>query len=199
MVAVDGRGRIVDGDKLLALFVHVMRKGDIVAPVDASMILDDIITGKVIRTRVGDVYVAEALKKAGAKFGGEPSGTFIFPQSTFCPDGVLAAAMLISMVGDGDLATMVDALPSYPVVRRSFKFEPEKRKDIAGRLRAEMRSVDCEELSELDGYRARFPDGWFLVRLSGTEPKLRLSVEARSQKELDRLIAIAEKLVKKCL
>jgi phosphoglucosamine mutase len=199
MVAVDSRGRLVDGDKLLALFAHVIRKGDIVAPVDASMVLDDMITGEVIRTRVGDVYVAEALKRSGAKFGGEPSGTFIFPQHTYCPDGILAAAMLISMVGDGDLAMMVDALPSYPVKRNSFSFIPEKRKMIATKLTEEMRAVDCEELTELDGYRARFEDGWFLVRLSGTEPKLRLSAEARSQKELDRLCAMAEKVVKRCL
>ncbi len=199
MVAVDRKGRLVDGDKLLALFAHIIRKGDIVAPVDASMVLDDMITGEVIRTRVGDVYVAEALKKRGAKFGGEPSGTFIFPQYTFCPDGILAAAMLISTVGDGDLATMIDSLPSYPVARRSFAFDREHRKDIAARLGKEMRTVECEELTELDGYRARFRDGWFLVRLSGTEPKLRLSAEGRTEKELNRLMSIAEKVVKKCL
>jgi phosphoglucosamine mutase len=190
---------LVDGDKLLALFAHVVKKGDIVAPIDASMVLDEMITGEVIRTRVGDVYVAEALKKRGAKFGGEPSGTFIFPKYTFCPDGILAAAMLISMVGDGDLATMVDALPSYPVARRSFAFDREKRKGIAGRLQTEMRAVDCEELTELDGYRARFKEGWFLIRLSGTEPKIRMSAEARTEKELNRLKTIAEKVVKRCL
>ncbi|MDD1770134.1 MAG: phosphoglucosamine mutase [Methanomassiliicoccales archaeon] len=199
MVAVDSRGRLVNGDKLLALFAHVMKKGDIVAPVDASMILDDMVTGEVIRTRVGDVYVAEALKKRGAKFGGEPSGTFIFPQYTYCPDGILAAAMLISLVGDGDLATIVDSLPSYPVTRRSHSFAPERRKETGARLQREMRAVDCEELNELDGFRARFKDGWFLIRLSGTEPKLRLSAEARTEKELDRLVAMAEKVVKRCL
>lgn len=199
MVAVDGRGRLVNGDKLLALFAHVMRKGDIVAPVDASMILDDMITGDVIRTRVGDVYVAEALKRRGAKFGGEPSGTFIFPQHTYCPDGILAAAMLISLVGDGDLATMVDSLPSYPVARRSFSFQAERRKEVSGKLQEEMGAADCEELTEIDGFRAGFKDGWFLIRLSGTEPKVRLSAEARTEKELDRLVAMAEKVVKKCL
>ena len=199
MVAVDRKGRLVDGDKLLALFAHVVKKGDIVAPVDASMVLDEMITGNVIRTRVGDVYVAEALKKRGAKFGGEPSGTFIFPQYTYCPDGILAAAMLISMVGDGDLATMTDALPSYPVARKSYPFEGQRRKEVASRLRTEMSAVDCEELTEMDGYRADFKDGWFLVRLSGTEPKLRLSAEGRTEKELNRLVTIAEKVVKKCL
>jgi phosphoglucosamine mutase len=107
--------------------------------------------------------------------------------------------MLISMVGDGDLATMVDALPSYPVARRSFAFDREKRKGIAGRLQTEMQAVDCEELTELDGYRARFKDGWFLIRLSGTEPKIRMSAEARTEKELNRLKTIAEKVVKRCL
>ncbi|HKW43913.1 MAG TPA: phosphoglucosamine mutase, partial [Thermoplasmata archaeon] len=80
MVAVDGRGHFVGGDALLALFARKEVRQGLVVPVDASMVLDDMLPGVHIwRTRVGDVYVAAELKRRAADFGGEPSGTWIFP------------------------------------------------------------------------------------------------------------------------
>jgi len=71
MVAVDEKGNYAGGDKLLPLFAKVHGKKGIAVPVDASMVLDDVLPGvKVWRTRVGDVYVAQAVKKHGADFGG---------------------------------------------------------------------------------------------------------------------------------
>lgn len=199
MVAVDERGKLVDGDKLLALFASKLDLDSIVVPVDASMALDDVVKGKVHRTKVGDVFVAEAIKKYGSGFGGEPSGTFIFPQQTFCPDGILAAATLINMVGERSLAEMVDALPSYPVYRRSHAFDSERRGEVSRRLADVMRTIDCDELSTVDGYRAAFKEGWFLIRLSGTEPKLRMSAEARTKEELENMKTIAEEVLGRVL
>jgi len=195
MVAVDENGRYIDGDRLLALFVVALKAKNVVAPVDASMILDDLVEGKVHRTRVGDVYVAEALKSTGADFGGEPSGTFIFPDQTLCPDGVYAAALLSSMVKERPLSEMVDAIPKYPVWRMSRSFDNQKRGEVRKRLEQAMKTVDCERLITVDGYRAEFKEGWFLVRLSGTEPKIRVTAEARSQESLDLLDNLAEKAV----
>ena len=199
MVAFDEKGRFIDGDRLLALFTVFLEAKDIVAPVDASMVLDDLVKGRVIRTRVGDVYVAEALKSNGAGFGGEPSGTFIFPEETYCPDGVYAAALLASMIMGRKLSEMVEGVPKYPVSRSSYAFDPKSRKSLEARLEAAMRSLRCEELITVDGYRAQFEEGWFLVRLSGTEPKVRLTVEARKDKDLKSLASKAEKIVKGCL
>jgi phosphoglucosamine mutase len=199
MVAFDEKGRFIDGDRLLALFTVFLGAKDVVAPVDASMVLDDLVEGKVIRTRVGDVYVAEALKSFGADFGGEPSGTFIFPEETYCPDGVFAAALLTSMIQGGKLSKMVDDIPKYPVSRSSYPFDPKSRKGVEKRLEGVMRSLGCDELITVDGYRAQFEGGWFLIRLSGTEPKLRLTVEARKDKDLKGLVSKADKVVRECL
>jgi phosphoglucosamine mutase len=199
MVAVDENGRFIDGDRLMALFTVALQARNIVAPVDASMVLDDLVEGKVYRTRVGDVYVAEALKVTGADFGGEPSGTFIFPDQTLCPDGVYAAALLSSMVNERPLSEMIDAIPKYPVSRQSLAFKNEQRKAVQQRLEQAMRGIDCERLITVDGYRAEFKEGWFLVRLSGTEPKIRVTAEARSQESLDLLDNIAEQVIRSCL
>jgi phosphoglucosamine mutase len=199
MVAIDENGRFIDGDRLIALFAVALHARNVVAPVDASMILDELVEGKVHRTRIGDVYVAEALKVTGADFGGEPSGTFIFPDQTLCPDGVYAAALLSSMVKERPLSEIIDAIPKYPVSRTSLAFKNEQRKIVQERLEQVMREVDCEHLITVDGYRAEFKEGWFLVRLSGTEPKIRVTVEARSQKSLELLDNLAEQVVGSCL
>jgi phosphoglucosamine mutase len=199
MVAVDEKGRFVDGDKLLALFATEIRPDGLVVPIDASMVLDDIAGGKIARTRVGDVYIAEELKRSGYGFGGEPSGTFIFPKETFCPDGVYAAALLARMVSDRKLSEMIDALPSYPTARRSYAFLVERRSAVAAALDGGMRKVRSNRLIKVDGYRAEFAEGWFLLRLSGTEPKLRLSAEAHTQEDLERLLTRAETVAKRCL
>jgi phosphoglucosamine mutase len=198
MVAVDDRGRFIDGDRLIALFASSLKVKGVVAPMDASMVLDDLV-GKVIRCKVGDVYVSEALKSSGLEFGGEPSGTYIFPSETLCPDGVYAGALLARMASEQSLADMIDALPSYPVKRGSHKFEARHRQEINEKLAAAAVSLDCDKLLTLDGYRAEFPDGWLLVRLSGTEPKLRYTVEARSEEELNRLVQLTEDMIKRCL
>jgi phosphoglucosamine mutase len=198
MVAVDDKGRFIDGDRLIALFATYMKAKGVVAPMDASMVLDDLV-GKVVRCKVGDVYVAEALKSSGLEFGGEPSGTYIFPNETFCPDGVYAGALLAKIASEEKLSAMVDALPSYPARRESHKFEARKRQDVEARLKQEAEGLDCEKLLTLDGYRAEYPDGWFLIRLSGTEPKLRITVEARDEKELERLKEISAQVVGRCL
>ncbi|QLH74701.1 MAG: phosphoglucosamine mutase [Methanomassiliicoccales archaeon] len=199
MVAVDENGRFIDGDKLLALFASLTEAGGIVAPIDASMVLDDIVDGNVVRTKVGDVYVAEALKKFDFPFGGEPSGTFIFPRESFCPDGVYAAALLAKFVSERRLSQMIDALPSYPTARESFLFQATERDILRGKIAAEMNMVKCNKLITVDGFRAEFDDGWFLVRLSGTEPKIRITAEARTKDEVDRLMNMARSLVKRCL
>src|SRR2546425_59642 len=179
MVAVDREGRFVGGDALLALFARQEVRRGLVVPVDASMVLEDLLpSAKVWRTRVGDVYVAAELKRRRAEFGGEPSGTWIFPKSTFCPDGVYAAARLVAMVALRPLDVMVAEVPRYPVIRGSIPFDPSRRAAIEPRLDAALRSIGAE-VTTVDGWRLQFDDGWSLVRFSGTEPKIRVMTESR--------------------
>jgi phosphoglucosamine mutase len=198
VVAVDDRGRYLGGDVLLALFTQRLRPRALVAPIDSSMVLEEMV-GKVIKTRVGDVYVSEALRKEGLPFGGEPSGTFIFSDETLCPDGVYAAALLARIASESSIAEAVDSLPSYPMDRASFRFEGRRREEVMAKLADEMEGVDCDRLIDVDGYRAEYDDGWFLIRLSGTEPKIRVTAEARSEIALNGLMRAADSVVTRCL
>ncbi|MEK6987847.1 MAG: phosphoglucosamine mutase [Candidatus Thermoplasmatota archaeon] len=179
MVAVDRDGTFVGGDALLALFAKREVRRGLVVPVDASMVVEDLLPkAKVWRTRVGDVYVASELKRRGADFGGEPSGTWIFPKVSYCPDGVYAAARLVSMVAERPLASMRKEIPDYPMIRGAFAYEKSKRAAIEARVDAALRGLGAD-VSTVDGWRLQYEDGWALVRFSGTEPKIRVLAESR--------------------
>ncbi len=201
MTAVDEKGRYIGGDKLLTIFALNEVKNSLVVPVDASMVINDLLpSAKVYRTRVGDVFVGEELKGRDAEFGAEPSGTWIFPRHFLCPDGVYAAAVLAQMVSERTLSSMADEIPEYPQKVEGIMFDPARRGEIEEALGEALRSVECEELTTIDGWGMQFEDGWGLVRLSGTEPKVRIKVEARrpeTVKEIYRTIhSITEEVLR---
>lgn len=182
MVAIDRNGRFVSGDVLLSLFARREVRRGLVVPVDASMVLSDLLPNATIwRTRVGDVYVAAELKRRGADFGGEPSGTWIFPKATLCPDGIYAAAKLVSIVAERPLDLLVKEIPRYPVLRGSIPYRASDRAAIESRLDAALRNLGAD-VSTLDGWRLQFDDGWALARFSGTEPKIRILAESRDER-----------------
>jgi phosphoglucosamine mutase len=194
VVAVDEKGAYVGGDRLLPLLATKFVKKAVVVPVDASMAVDDALPGaKIWRTRVGDVYVAQEVQRRKADFGGEPSGTFIFPTWGLFPDGIYGAALIASLVAKEKLSEQVARLPSYPSMRTSFQFESSRRADVSRMLEQTMSSIEGE-LTKVDGWRVGLEDGWCLVRISGTEPKVRLQVEARTE---SRTKEIYESLVSK--
>ncbi len=180
MVALDEEGRMVKPEKLLILFARAIGARRVVAPVDSSMILEDVL-GKdaVIRSRVGDVYVAETLAQEGADLAGETSSTWIFPDFALCPDGPYAAARLCVMLQDGPLGEQLEGLPDYPLRRGTVAYDPADR-DLTP-LQEAMEAVDASEVNRLDGWRFSFDDAWAIVRASGTEPVIRLTVEARDE------------------
>jgi len=198
MMAVTGEGEFVPGDVLLALFAReAAGAGDRVAvPVDTSLLVADTLAAvgaEVVLTRVGDVYVAERTTEAGVVFGGEPSGAWIFPDDTLCPDGPLAAAKLVELVAEaGPLAEQVDSIERYPTRRTAFEVDDKAAvmDRISTAVQAEYDSVDT-----LDGVRVDLGDAWFLLRASGTESILRVTAEAREPERADTVFETAYELV----
>lgn len=199
MVAVDDKGVFFGGDQLLALFARRYARKKAVVTVDASMAIDDYIDAKVSRVRVGDVFVSEEVKRIRAEFGGEPSGTWIFSDQTFGPDGILAAARLVEIVGKKKLSELRKKIPRYPILRDAAKYDPKNRVKVLKAIKREMRSMECEELLTLDGFRLQFEDGWALVRPSGTEPKIRFLSEARTEARAREIMNTISKAVRRCV
>ena len=197
MQAVAGDGTWVGGDRLLALFARdAVGSGDrVAAPVDTSLAVDDALDdvgASVTRTKVGDVYVAERASEPDVVFGGEPSGAWIWPEETLCPDGPLAAAKLVELAAERPLADRASEVPSYPIRRDSL--ETDEKGAVMDRVRERV-TDEFEAVSTLDGLRVDLDDGWFLVRASGTQPLIRLTAEAREAERASALYERARDLV----
>ena len=200
MLAIDERGRFVSGDALLALFAReAAEAGNRVAvPINTSLLVADTLNdvgAGVTYTPVGDAYIAARTEATDVVFGGEPSGAWIWPATTRCPDGPLAACRLVELVTKrGSLGALVDDLPTYPIRRKSKQTDAktalvEHVEDLA--------STAFDDVSTLDGIRVETKTGWFLVRASGTEPLVRITAEARAEADVDALFETAHDLVER--
>jgi phosphoglucosamine mutase len=199
MVATDENGRVLDGDVLFCLFARWLGARSVVCPVDMSSAAELNLPGvAVTRTRVGDVYVAATLASEGADFGGEASGTWIFPEWSLAPDGPYAAAFLCKLVAEhGSLAKAVDEIKRLVIRRGKFECK-DNLKDVAMNLiSAELEKNGPLHVSRLDGIMVETDGGRMLVRPSGTEPVLRLLAEAKNSNELERLWDLLETAVRK--
>ncbi len=200
MVAIDDKGQFLGGDQLLGVFAERFCKRSAVVTVDASMAVEDLLEGKTVtRTRVGDVYVSEEVKRGKADFGGEPSGTWIFPDQSMGPDGILAAARLCELAAEEHLSESRKRVPVYPIMRGAASFKLEQKDKVMRCLEQEMSKVKHVQLLRLDGYRLEFEDGWALVRPSGTEPKVRFLAEARERHRAKEIMEFVENAVKRCV
>ncbi|WP_255194527.1 phosphoglucosamine mutase [Natronobeatus ordinarius] len=198
MVAVDETGTFVPKDVLLALFAReAAGDGDrVAAPVDTSLAVDDALAAvgaSLTRTRVGDVYVAERATREDVVFGGEPSGAWIWPDETLCPDGPLAACKLVELVADrGPLSSLVATVETYPIRRTSIELED--KAGVMNRVREDV-GERYDDVDTLDGVRVDAGDGWFLLRASGTQPLVRVTAEARDEARAAALFEEARELV----
>lgn len=198
MVAVAEDGTFVPGDALLALFGReAVSPGDRVAvPIDTSLLVSDIVGsvgGEVVYTPVGDVHIAARATEPDVVFGGEPSGAWIWPDETLCPDGHYAACKLATLVAhEGSLSGLLKGFDGYSTKRENVRLEnPDHVMDgVIGRVLTEY-----DDVTPTDGVRVDTDDGWFLVRASGTEPLIRLTAEARDGERATELLDEARSLV----
>ncbi len=197
MMAVDRSGSYIAGDEMLALFGVNEAKNIAVYPVDVSHMVDDVLTCAIHRTRVGDVYVAEEVKRAGADFGGESSGSWIFPRISYTPDGIYAAALIVSIASQQSISDVIAQFPKYHILRGSVAYSGEN--DRIAAINQDLRSLDYIEITTIDGVRLDFEDGWILVRRSGTEPKIRITAEAKDAAMTKRLYEKASAIVQRHL
>src|SRR5712664_1793553 len=186
LIVADEKGRVVDGDAVMAvcgldlLRRRALPKKTVVATVMSNLGLDQCIGkagGRVVRTRVGDRYVVEEMRKNGYSFGGEQSGHLIFLEHATTGDGTVAALALLSvMVQSGKpISELAKAMDVYPQAQLNLAV---REKPELGSLPGVMRAVRDVE-------KKLGKEGRVLVRYSGTEPKVRVLVEGPEKKLIE--------------
>ncbi|MBC7130991.1 phosphoglucosamine mutase [Candidatus Bathyarchaeota archaeon] len=205
---IDNKGRFVSFDRALAAYaayiVEEKGGGAVVTNVEASMSVERLVEprgGSVIRTRVGDVYVAEAIKAHNAVFGGEPCGAWIHPEYHLCPDGILSSLLLLKVLEEKEesLSEFIAKVPTYPVLRENIPCPNNLKHRTVEKAVQHLKEAfpDYKEVTRVDGVRLTLNNGWMLVRASGTEPLIRLTVEGQSDEAAKNIMAKAKSAVEK--
>jgi phosphomannomutase/phosphoglucomutase len=193
-VFLDEKGVFIEENQefaLIADWVCREKKGTVVTPVSTSLVVETLVrrnSCEIHYTPVGSIYVARTMRMLESDgvpviLGGEGNGGLIYPSHQFCRDGGLTAAMMVAILAGEShpLSALVDKLPQFHLIKEKFSADnPEQL------LRAIETSFAEETLDRTDGIRINRPDAWALVRPSGTEPLIRVTVESSERNTAER-------------
>jgi phosphomannomutase len=185
LALVSAAGKAIGEEYTLALavdYVLSQTSGPVAVNLSTSQMNDEVAKKygqKCHRTPVGEVNVALALKKYRGVIGGEGNGGVILPQLHPGRDALVGAALVLSHLAESGktLAQAVDALPRFSFIKTKGTLTP--KADIKGKLGKIEKLHPKGRKDKRDGLWLGFPEGWFQVRLSNTEPIWRLAVEGR--------------------
>jgi phosphoglucosamine mutase len=187
MLAVDERGNAIDGDQIVVMLALHLGVDTVAVTVMSNLGLHRVLGEhgiRVITTPVGDRYVLEALREAGAILGGEQSGHIIYLKDHVTGDGLASALLLCSALGGRPLSEAAAQMPSFPQVKENLA--------LPGRTLPESLVEAVSRLNESLNGNARV-----LVRRSGTEPVVRLLAEAPTEAEAEKLCGRIASLVRR--
>ncbi|ATB40217.1 phosphoglucosamine mutase [Cystobacter fuscus] len=178
LIVVDEKGQVVDGDAIMAICTgelvtrKELKKKTLVATVMSNVGLERAVANygvKVVRTKVGDRYVVEEMRKNGYNLGGEQSGHLIFSDHTTTGDGTLAALQLLAVMCRQQKPVSELASIFQPVPQTLLNVVVKNKREL-GELPSVMRAIQDVE-------KKLGKEGRVLVRFSGTEPKARVLIE----------------------
>jgi phosphoglucosamine mutase len=190
VMAIDAQGRVVDGDYILYFWgKHLQEQGRLPDNTVVSTVMANLgferawekLGGTLIRTKVGDQYVHAEMISRGAKLGGEQSGHILCHHYSLTGDGILTALHLAALVQSlgGSLAALVDqSFQTYPQRLQNVQVVDRDRRLNWQDCAAVQQAIEAAE-------QAMGSEGRVLVRPSGTEPVIRVMVEALHQELVD--------------
>jgi phosphomannomutase/phosphoglucomutase len=207
-VFIDEKGNLIPGDLTLLLFAKdILQKqkgGKVVYELTCSMAIKEYVEqlgGIPIVERVGHTFIMDKMIKENAVLGGEKSSHFYFADVYGMDDGTFASMKLAEILSKTDkkLSELVSALPQYPsVYEKNFECPDSKKFKVIEKVRIQFKAQGLETL-DIDGVKLIEEDGWVILRASNTEPVVRISAEAHTEKKLTELYNLAVKELKKAL
>ncbi|MCX8188492.1 MAG: phosphomannomutase/phosphoglucomutase [Nitrososphaeria archaeon] len=193
-VFIDNHGRVIEGDKMLALLIrHFIHKADekVVYEVSCSKLLDDIVKEKgiiPIISKVGHSFILEKMIIENAIFGGEIASHLYFRDVYGADDAIYATLKVAEMLSASheSLAEMVNNLPKYQTTRIVFSVPDEIKFFVIAKLNTKVIEKGFTPIT-LDGVRVNLDNGWFIVRASNTLPQIKATIEAKDSNSLSKL------------
>lgn len=186
LIMVDETGAVADGDQILYVLAKAKHeagtlKGPVVGTVMSNLGLEQALTAEGIafkRAKVGDRYVLSMLQETGGNLGGETSGHILDLEKAMTGDATINALSVLAVMRQTGkkLSELVSGMQKYPQVMLNVKVKQKFDTDASGPLQKKVQEVEAA----LNG------TGRVVLRASGTEPVIRVMVEARSQEDAER-------------
>jgi phosphomannomutase len=199
LAIVDETGRAIGEDYTLAFAVRAVRpsaRRPVVCNLSTSLVVEDAARdygAQVVRAPVGEAHVARKIIELKAVIGGEGNGGVIYPALHVGRDAPVAAALVLSLLarerGGATVSELIARAPRYTIVKAKLERGTRNVERLVANVYPALRSRFPEATADTqDGLRLSWPDRWLHVRLSGTEPIIRLIAEAPSRADAERLI-----------
>ena len=194
IIMCDEKGKIIDGDQIIAMLARRWKfkkilKGGVIGTLMSNYGLEKFLNNEKIRffrSKVGDRYVKEKMKKLDFNLGGEQSGHIILGKFATTGDGLLVALEVLFSLRKGKKASkLLNVFKPLPQILENIVV---KDKDIIGKLKCKNA---IKKANKLMGYQGRI-----LVRKSGTEPKIRIMAESYDKNLISKCIKIIKRSIK---
>lgn len=193
-IFVDEKAAIVSCDMITALLARTFLDrhpgAAVVYDLRSSRVVAEEIEragGKPVRERVGHAFMKKTMAEHDALFGGELSGHFYFRDNYYCDSGLLAFIHVVNVLAETGrrLGDLIRPLQRYRA-SGEINFQCPDKDRV---LRELLKTFADAQVDQLDGVTVQYPDWWFNVRPSNTEPLLRLNLEARTKKMMEERLA----------
>jgi phosphomannomutase len=205
---VDNEGKFISPDLIIGLMAHYFleekgMKGNVLQDIRTSKAVGEYITkfGSTMHMwRVGRAYAAIKLREIDGIYGGELAGHYYFRDFYYSDSGILASLIVLDIVArmKKQGKTLAKAIASIAKYANSgeINFRIQKKKEAMDAVRDYFVQTEKATASyDFDGYRVEFPDWWFNIRPSNTEPYLRLLAEAKTTQMLEAKIAKMKEII----
>ncbi|MBN2058297.1 MAG: phosphoglucosamine mutase [Candidatus Saganbacteria bacterium] len=200
LAIIDETGKAIGEELTLALAVrHVLQKNEqrpsgrnlVITNLSTTRAIDDIaeaFSGLVIRTKIGEVHVAEQLKELRGLIGGEGNGGIIYPPVGFNRDSLTGIALILQLlaVSGKSVSGLVAEVPHYFMIKEKERCNNQQQAEKF--INRAKEGFPKKNLILTEGVKVMLSRGWVHVRASNTEPIIRIIAEGREKKEVQRLI-----------
>lgn len=196
-IFVDEHGAYLWGDQTLSLFAKYMTlhhpQGIVVTPVTSSTSVDDVVqknNGIIVRTQVGSPIVARVMREKNAIFGGEENGGLIFPEFQFCRDSAMTIVKMLELLVHtrSSLSDLLCEIPRYEIVKKKIHCPDLVKQNLLRSIQDQIQDDPLIiKIDRTDGLKIYYPNGWVLMRPSGTEPLFRIYTESKKKDDAEQL------------
>ena len=205
---VDEKSRFIAPDLIIALMGHYWLekrglKGKVLQDIRSSKSVGEYLVpmgAQMATWRVGRAFAAPKLREIDGIYGGEFAGHYYFKEFFYSDSGIMASLIVLSILSDlkregKTLSQVINKIAAYNN-SGEINFKIERKAEAMEAVKNWFTSVEKPTaIMDFDGYRVEFPDWWFNIRPSNTEPYLRLIAEAKGEKMLQEKVAKAREII----